>query len=232
MATHAGGMISLLTVSGPGYIIGTAAPRMVGVAMPLFDLFMPLTVISSLRVPRVVGGLDTTGAPLPGTGTPAAPTAALSADDDSITLGQSVTLAWISSGAVACQAVGDWSGSKIATGTQVVTPTEEGTANYALVFSNAGGATIETVSIDVAPAAPPPNVSKVRGSVVKNSAPVQRRVVVLDATSGEPLGSAVSGSSDGAFEIDLPVTSDVVAVCLPATTGEKPFTYRATPEPL
>ncbi len=68
-----------------------------------------------------------------GMGTPApAPSVMISADLQTITLGQSATLTWSSTNASACTASGGWSGNQALSGTQTVTPTAVGSVTYTL----------------------------------------------------------------------------------------------------
>lgn len=72
-----------------------------------------------------------------GSGNPA-PTALLTVEPMTITLGQSATLTWSSSQGTSCEASGGWDGPKPSTGTEEVTPTTTGAITYTLMCS--GGA--------------------------------------------------------------------------------------------
>jgi hypothetical protein len=90
---------------------------------------------------------------------------------------------------------------------------------------------LQLISLGAGEPAPPPNIAKVAGHTVKTGHGVARKVVVLDAATGEKLGSAIA-ASNGSFEIEVPVTTDVVIAGMPADASEKPYVYRVTPEPL
>jgi hypothetical protein len=95
----------------------------------------------------------------------AAPTVTLTADETTITLGQSVTLSWSASEATNVRAstdatapadptdAGDWYGQKPLTGPQDVTPTATGTFTYILAATD--GETIGRDSVDVTVVAGP-----------------------------------------------------------------------------
>lgn len=83
-----------------------------------------------------------------------APTASISVDPPTITLGQSATLSWSASQGASCTAGGSWTGSQAATGTQNVTPTATGPVAYTLTCSGtafSGNAT-STATLTVNPA--------------------------------------------------------------------------------
>jgi hypothetical protein len=68
---------------------------------------------------------------------PPAPT--ISVAPTSITVGQSATITWSSTGASGCTASGSWSGAQAASGSMVVTPGASGTNTYTLACSNSNG---------------------------------------------------------------------------------------------
>ena len=71
-------------------------------------------------------------------GTTPAPTASLSVDPTTITLGQSAKLTWSASPGTACTASNGWTGAQQATGTADVTPAATGTVTYTISCSGAG----------------------------------------------------------------------------------------------
>jgi hypothetical protein len=77
-------------------------------------------------------------------------TANISVMPTTITLGKSATLTWSTNGTM-CTASGAWSGSKAASGTQVVTPTAIGTDTYTLECSGGsyGGSTSQSATLTV-----------------------------------------------------------------------------------
>jgi uncharacterized protein (TIGR03118 family) len=71
-------------------------------------------------------------------GTTSAPTASLSVNPTTITLGQSAKLTWSASAGTTCTASNGWTGAQQTTGTQDVTPTATGNVTYTLACSGAG----------------------------------------------------------------------------------------------
>lgn len=145
----------------------------------------------------------------------------------SIYLHQSSYLVWSVANATSITASGDWSGPLAASGEEQFQPTAARTYTFTITANGPGGTTTVTQTLIVTAL-----VSKVRGSTVKNGSPVQRRVVVMDASTGDVLGTAISASGDGSYEVDLPTTSDVVVTGIPADNTEAPYAFRRTPEPL
>jgi ferredoxin-NADP reductase len=80
---------------------------------------------------------------------PVAPTANLSVSSSSIVSGQSTTISWNTggSGPITCNATGGWSGSKGASGSQVVSPTS--TTTYILTCSNSVGTSTKSITVTV-----------------------------------------------------------------------------------
>lgn len=100
------------------------------------------------------GGSDKPAAP---TGTapiavtaPPAPTASLSADSGTAPVGGTTTLTWSSANATSCTASGSWRGTKATTGSEAVTTSVAGEANYVLTCSGAGGNANATATVSVA----------------------------------------------------------------------------------
>lgn len=81
--------------------------------------------------------------------TTAAPTVTMAFNSSSISLGQSSTLTWSSSGASSCTASGAWSGSQATSGTQAVTPTAVGAETFTLTCMGAGGSTPQSAGLTV-----------------------------------------------------------------------------------
>ena len=87
--------------------------------------------------------------------TPApAPTISFGANPNSITSGSSSTLAWSSTNANSCTSSGGWSGLRVVSGVQVVTPTQ--TTTYTLTCSGDGGSATSSVTVTVTTTSPPP----------------------------------------------------------------------------
>ena len=85
-----------------------------------------------------------------GTTTPTpAPTVSLSLSTSSIGVNDSFTISWSSANATSCSASGDWSDSIGTSGTLSITETEEGTKNYTITCSGAGGTSSDSVSVMV-----------------------------------------------------------------------------------
>jgi hypothetical protein len=83
----------------------------------------------------------------------AAPVVNLSANDTTITLGDTVTLSWTSADSATLTAQGDWTGTKaVPNGSEDITPTEAGTFTYTLVAANLNDPdTSDSVTVTVAP---------------------------------------------------------------------------------
>ncbi|WP_295683883.1 choice-of-anchor tandem repeat GloVer-containing protein, partial [uncultured Nevskia sp.] len=68
-----------------------------------------------------------------------APTVTLTAAPSTISLGGTALLSWSSTDATDCAASGEWSGSRAASGTEMVMPTTSGSASYTLTCTGVGG---------------------------------------------------------------------------------------------
>lgn len=78
-----------------------------------------------------------------------APAVTLSVAPASITVGQSATLTWTSSGASSCTASNGWTGAQALSGTLNVTPASAGTVSYVLSCTGPGGTTMRTANLTV-----------------------------------------------------------------------------------
>src|SRR5215467_15424136 len=83
-------------------------------------------------------------------GTTPAPTATLTADQMTITLGQSTKLTWTASPGTTCTASNGWTGAQPTSGSADVTPTATGNVTYTLSCSGAGFTGTATQSVTVA----------------------------------------------------------------------------------
>lgn len=75
------------------------------------------------------------------------PTLSLTASPTTITLGQSSTLSWTASAGTSCTASGNWSGTKGASGNEVVTPAATGSLSYTLDCSGGGYGRTSSASV-------------------------------------------------------------------------------------
>ncbi len=81
---------------------------------------------------------------------PPAPTVAISIAPASITPGQSATLTWSSSNAIACTASGSWSGSEATSGSQSLTPNATTSSlSYSLACTGSGGTATGLATLSV-----------------------------------------------------------------------------------
>jgi len=83
-----------------------------------------------------------------------APTALITVNPTTITLGGTATLTWSSTNATACTASGAWSGAEATSGTQSVTPTAVGTDSYEITCTGSGGSASSTATLTVNTPAP------------------------------------------------------------------------------
>jgi len=90
---------------------------------------------------------------------PAAPTALISVNPATITLGGSAMLTWSSTNATGCTASGAWSGSEATSGTATETPTATGTDSYMLTCTGPGGSASSTATLTVNAPAPTVTIS-------------------------------------------------------------------------
>ena len=80
-------------------------------------------------------------------GSPPPATLNMSVAPTTITLGQSATITWNSNAGTSCTASGAWSGTKAASGSEMVTPTQTGTLTYTLRCSGGGYGDSQTMSV-------------------------------------------------------------------------------------
>jgi uncharacterized repeat protein (TIGR03803 family) len=89
-----------------------------------------------------------------------APTVTLTATPNSVTLGQSSTLAWTSTNSTNCTASGAWTGGEAVSGSLTVTPSVAGAQTYTLTCTGAGGSASATATLTAsASTAPVPSVT-------------------------------------------------------------------------
>lgn len=136
LGTAAGGESAAAVASG---IIGTSTT--------LTDL---TNSTDYFFVVKAVNGADHSPASAEVSAQPvAAPTVSFSVAPARITVGQSATFAWTSSGASTCTASGDWSGAQALGGNTSVTPASTGAFTYVLSCTGAGGTTLRTANLTV-----------------------------------------------------------------------------------
>jgi Subtilase family len=107
-------------------------------------------------------------------GAPSTPTVTVA--PTTVMAGTPVTLTWgASTSATQCMATGNWTGSKSVTGgTASITPTDIGTETFTLNCSNAAGSALPgsaTLTVTVAPGAPPPPTLTVGPSTISLGQP-------------------------------------------------------------
>jgi uncharacterized repeat protein (TIGR03803 family) len=119
-----------------------------------------------------------------------APTVTLTATPNSVTLGQSSTLAWTSTNSTSCTASGAWSGGEAVNGSLVVTPATAGAQTYTLTCTGSGGSGSASASLVVS-AAPAPTLTL---SVSPTSITLGQSVVVTWSST-----NATSCTASGAW---------------------------------
>lgn len=110
-----------------------------------------------------------------------APGISLSASQNRVTAGQSVTLSWVSTNATSCEASGSWSGSRSTSGSWD-TGALSADATYVLSCTGPGGTTMRSVSVNI--------VSDTGSSTGSGGAGT-------DTSGGSGSGSTDTGSSSG-----------------------------------
>jgi hypothetical protein len=144
-----------------------------------------VTVTAASTVPgytNITGMATLTVDPIP----PAQPTVTISASPMTITLGDTTTLAWSSTGATSCTASGAWSGAQTVSSTATETPTATGTPTYTLDCTGAGGSATASATVTVNPA-PLPNI----GSVTPNTFYLDQQAIIANIQAS---GSNLQGS--------------------------------------
>jgi uncharacterized repeat protein (TIGR03803 family) len=91
------------------------------------------------------GGTTTQSASV--TATYAPPTVTLTANPTVVGIGQSTTLSWTSTNANSCSALGGWSSSTAASGSQAVTVSGNGANSYSLSCTGQGGTVTQSVTV-------------------------------------------------------------------------------------
>ncbi len=181
--THENNIYYMLGSAGVGYSLGPneriADPLFVNVSGKDFHLRSGSPAIDAGRNLGYTSDMDGGAVPqgsapdagayeygsTPQTSAPSAPAPAptlnFTASPASIQAGQTSTLTWSSTDATGCTASGAWSGSKPASGSQAVSPSQ--TATYTLACSGAGGSVTRSATVTVtAPSnSPAPNTAQV-----------------------------------------------------------------------
>lgn len=157
------------------------------------------------------GGSDSASYTVTVTAPPLAPTVSLNANPTSIASGDSVTLSWSSQNATGCTASSGWSGSKAASGSQVVGPLTQSTT-YLLTCSGDGGSANASVTVSVMPVVPAPvlTFTATPATVASNGS----TVLQWDATYAS--SCTASGAWSGVREL-------VGAETISAITSQKTF---------
>jgi uncharacterized protein (TIGR03118 family) len=107
----------------------------------LFSLFAIAGALAACGGKGYNGGIN---------GTTPAPTASLSVDPTTITLGQSAKLTWSASAGTTCTASDGWTGAQQTTGSADVTPTATGNVTYTIACSGAGFTGTATQNVTLA----------------------------------------------------------------------------------
>jgi uncharacterized protein (TIGR03118 family) len=128
-----------------------------------------------------------------------APTVTLTASASSITLGQSSTLTWSSTGATVCNESGAWSTSNVgASGNSSVTPTAVGSATYTMTCIGAYGSTPQSVTLTVTSGAGPYAMTALVADTKGTAAQTTDANLVnpwgLSMAPGDPVWTANNGS--------------------------------------
>jgi uncharacterized protein (TIGR03118 family) len=162
---------------------------------------------------------------------PVAPTVQLSLNSSTISLGQSATLTWKSTGATSCTASGAWSGAQAVSGTMTVTPAASGSDTYTLTCAGMNGSTPMTATLTVTgPSNGPYTVTNLVADIAGTSAVTVDPNLVnpwgLSMAPGQPVWVAnhatqTSTFYDGNGKVQLAAGTAVVA--LPAGAGNTPF---------
>ncbi len=125
-----------------------------------------------------------------------APTVSLSASPTSITSGQSSTLTWTSTDATSCTASGGWAGTKLTSGSEVVSPTI--TTTYTLACTGAGGSVSKSVTISVSAPADTTSPAVSISSPTTGTSYTSAQTVSIQATASDNVGVTKVEFYDGA----------------------------------
>lgn len=111
--------------------------------MLLSPTLRPVRALLAMAAAAGLGACGGTGA------LNAAPQLTLTATPTTLALGETTTLSWSSRDADSCTASGAWSGSRAASGSQTLTPAQNGTLVYGLSCSGPGGSVSESATVTV-----------------------------------------------------------------------------------
>jgi uncharacterized protein (TIGR03118 family) len=187
--------------------------------------------LPALALPLALG-LSACGGSSGGSSMPAvAPTVQLALNNSSISLGQSATLTWSSTGATACTASGAWSGAEPTGGTMTVTPTAAGSDIYTLTCSGASGSTPMAATLTVTGAINGPYsmtalVADVGGTSAQTVDPNLVNPWGLSMAPGQPVWVANHATQTSTFydgNGKAQLAAGVAVVDLPAGAGNAPF---------
>lgn len=158
----------------------------------------PKTTTTTTPATTTTAKPPTTSAPTP-TPTPTVtvikPALTLSANQTSITAGNSVTLSWSTTGTapISCTAAGGWSGTKAGSGSQSVSPTA--TTTYTLTCANSAGSSQKSVTVTVSPAPVAPSVTfSASSTTITEGDSVS---LVWNSTGTSPISCSASGGWSG-----------------------------------
>jgi uncharacterized protein (TIGR03118 family) len=158
------------------------------------------------------------------------PTVNLALNNSSVTLAQSATLTWSSTGATSCTASGAWNGAMATSGTQTVTPTSAGSDAYTLECGGVSMTATLTVTAPAAASSGPYSltslVADVKGSAALSVDPNLVNPWGLSMAPGQPVWVANNGTQtstlyDGNGKAQ-PVSTPLI-VKLPAGANDAPF---------
>jgi hypothetical protein len=164
------------------------------------------------------------------------PTATLSVSPSTIDQDQSATLSWSSTDATSCTASGGWSGSKVTTGSQSVSPGV--TTIYTLTCNGDGGSANDSVTITVnaAPAPVPTATLLVSPSTIDQGQSATLSWSSTDATSCTASGGwSGSKATGGSQSVSPSVTTTYTLACTGdggSTNDSVTITVNAAPAPV
>ena len=129
-----------------------------------------------------------------------APTVTMSLSANSITLGQSATITWSSTGATTCSESGAWSTANVAmSGSTAVTPAAAGTDTYTMTCSGSYGSTPKSVTLTVTGSGAGPYsltalVADTKGTAAQTVDPNLVNPWGLSMAAGAPVWTANNGT--------------------------------------